>query len=106
MFLQFIETLLTLVNNINVNIFLDGQCPDPKYPADGYLIGDTFEKGARITFGCRDSTFQPLNSSGLVSEGMVCRYNATSKKMEWVGEMPQCIGIYLLFYFLSQFQHF
>ncbi|XP_053372552.1 uncharacterized protein LOC123561174 isoform X2 [Mercenaria mercenaria] len=69
---------------------IGGQCYDPGYPASGELIGTTFEEGATVMFSCLQSGYEPLNSTGHVSEGMTCQYNTTTKQMEWIGEMPEC----------------
>lgn len=78
-------------------VALGGQCPDPGYPASGKLIGDSFEEGARVNFSCTQLGYEPIISSGQVSQGMLCHYNETSDRMEWIGEMPECKGtrIYL-----------
>ena len=73
-----------------------GQCPDPGYPGSGYLIGESFEEGAVITFGCSDTGFEPLNADGTEFTGLVCNRSETTGELSWVGDVPTCEGNYAL----------
>ncbi|KAH3893700.1 hypothetical protein DPMN_017850, partial [Dreissena polymorpha] len=73
---------------------LGGQCPDPGYPADGHLVGDSFLEGARVTFACDKPGYEPWETVGGVqqpSSGMTCVYRSDNKSMVWKGVVPTCI---------------
>ena len=80
MFVEIYTISLLIAKNI-VKHFFTGNCKDPGQPQNGGRIGDKFDYGSVVIFGCKSPSYVLVGASRI-----------TCKKGKWSDKTPSCEG--------------